>query len=301
MTVAFGGTVFLSATYCLEIGSTVTTRGVTNIFSVFSGNRTSGPIVKVDAVSRAVIIPLTALSGSLRSVNRFLVSNKIPEVSGPTIGGDEFGGLSSEPISIGREGFQPAIFRYVNNSSANDHGSGQSFWYRNSTFAGFFAFASGARNFAGSIWRGAVWRRKIAKSNSAFAARRIASASLAFDRLRNSVWIRASFLLNRTSPTIPRAITVSAMAVPHCSRNESYGGWMAAMANSATSATTTAPAHPHSHRSHDDDADSNWFSLAFIVPFGKRHAGNEFRGFWVGAGLVALIFVVLFAVSFVVK
>jgi len=65
--------------------------------------------------------------------------------------------------------------------------------------------------------------------------------------------------------------------------------------------TTTAPAHPHSQRSHDDDADSNWFSLAFIVPFGKRHAGKEFRGFWVGAALVALIFVALFAVSFVIK
>lgn len=42
----------------------------------------------------------------------------------------------------------------------------------------------------------------------------------------------------------------------------------------------------------------DWSSLAFIVPFGKRHAGKEFRGFWVGLGLAALLFSLIFAASY---
>jgi hypothetical protein len=42
---------------------------------------------------------------------------------------------------------------------------------------------------------------------------------------------------------------------------------------------------------------SNWASVAFIVPFGKRHAGKEFRGFRVGIGIGALIFAALFIAS----
>lgn len=145
-------------------------------------------------------------------------------------------------------------------------------------------------------------------SNSAFAARSCASpaalmadSSLSFDRFRNSVWMRASFLLNMTSPTTPAKIRRSASTDPHRSRIESYEGCTHAITNSAAMATATRPAHPHSQRSHDDDALSNWASVAFIVPFGKRHAGKEFRGFWVGAAVGALMFFVLFAVSFLCK
>jgi hypothetical protein len=64
--------------------------------------------------------------------------------------------------------------------------------------------------------------------------------------------------------------------------------------NPAITPTTTSPAHAHSQYSHDDDACSSWFSVAFIVPFGKRHAGKEFRGFWAGVGIGVLIFGFLF-------
>ncbi|MGH7007720.1 MAG: PAS domain-containing protein [Stellaceae bacterium] len=123
------------------------------------------------------------------------------------------------------------------------------------------------------------------------------SASISFDLRRSSVWIPASFRPKITSPTIPRAITASPSATPHRSRHELYGGWTAAMINSAATAAATSPAHPHSHRPHDDDALSNWSSVAFIVPFGKRHAGKEFRGFWIGVAIGALIFALLFLVS----
>lgn len=33
-----------------------------------------------------------------------------------------------------------------------------------------------------------------------------------------------------------------------------------------------------------------------IVPFGRRHAGKGFKGFWVGVAVGALMFVALFAV-----
>jgi hypothetical protein len=141
-------------------------------------------------------------------------------------------------------------------------------------------------------------------SSSAAAARSIAlpacSVALAnclFDLSRSSVCIRPSLLPNSTSPTMPKAITASAVAVPHCSRNESYGGWTPAIINSAITATTTNPAHPHSHRSQDDDAFSNLVSAAFIIPIGRRHAGNGFRGFWIGVGVGVLIFGLLFGVA----
>jgi hypothetical protein len=108
--------------------------------------------------------------------------------------------------------------------------------------------------------------------------------------LRSSVCILESFLLKSTSPTIPSAINASKMADPHPSRNELYGGCIAAIKNSATTAKTTNPPHPHAQRSQDEEAISKWLSVAFIVPRGKRHARNEFRGFWVGFGIGALIF-----------
>ena len=73
------------------------------------------------------------------------------------------------------------------------------------------------------------------------------------------------------------------------------------MTNSANTAATTIPAHPHSQRSQDDEAFPNWASVAFIVPFGKRHAGKEFRGFWVGLAIGALMFGLLFVVNLFFK
>jgi hypothetical protein len=129
----------------------------------------------------------------------------------------------------------------------------------------------------------------------------IAADSLSSERFRSSVCILASFLPKRTSPTIPNATAAPAVADPHCSRNESYSGWMPAMINSAVTPATTNPAHHHSHSSHADDAFSSWSSVAFIVPFRKRHAGKEFLGFWFGIATGAIIFSVLFIVSLFVK
>jgi hypothetical protein len=73
---------------------------------------------------------------------------------------------------------------------------------------------------------------------------------------------------------------------------------MYAMTISAITAATTIPAKPHSHPSQDDDALSNWASLAFIVPFGRRHAGKEFRGFWMGLSLGTIMFALLIGIHF---
>jgi hypothetical protein len=41
---------------------------------------------------------------------------------------------------------------------------------------------------------------------------------------------------------------------------------------------------------------SNWFLVAYIVPFGKYHAGKgSFRAFLVGIGIGALVFAIFFA------
>jgi hypothetical protein len=118
---------------------------------------------------------------------------------------------------------------------------------------------------------------------------------LVLERIRNSVWIRESFPLKRTSPTIPNATAASADAEPHCSKNESYGGWIPEITNSAITATTTNAAHQIPHRSHDDDASSNWWSTAFIVPFGKYHAGKSgFREFLTAVAVWSLMFALLF-------
>jgi hypothetical protein len=37
-------------------------------------------------------------------------------------------------------------------------------------------------------------------------------------------------------------------------------------------------------------------SVALIMPFGRRHAGKGFAGFWAGLGVGTLMFVALFAV-----
>ncbi len=149
--------------------------------------------------------------------------------------------------------------------------------------------------------------RSFSVSNSALAARSFASPaaltaspSLAFDRLRSSVWIRLFHIPKPTSPTIPMAIAASVMA--EYAKNELYGGAAQAITSSAITETTTNAPHQIAHRSHDDDALSNWFSVAFIVPFGRHHAGkNNFRTFLIAVAVWSLMFTCLFTVGFLVK
>jgi len=157
---------------------------------------------------------------------------------------------------------------------------------------------------SGESRRGASFASNSARLRSASAARALASAtpiiaaaSFSFDRPRSSVWCRPSILPNSTSPIMPNAIKASATAGPHLFHAELYGGCSPAMTSSANTATTTIAAHPHSHRSHDDDAFSTALSVAFIVPRRRYHAGNEFRGFWVGLLVGALLFAIFVAVG----
>lgn len=147
------------------------------------------------------------------------------------------------------------------------------------------AVASAARSFASAA--------DLTASAKIFSA----SSTRLFDLRLNSVWIRESFLLKMTSPTMPKAIAPSITDVSILSQSEAYGNGQIARKTSANTAAATNPAQPHSQRSHDDEAPSSWASVAFIVPFGKRHAGKEFRGFWVGAVIGALMFMVLYALG----
>lgn len=74
----------------------------------------------------------------------------------------------------------------------------------------------------------------------------------------------------------------------------------AATSGAGQALTSPLPVPPSSHRSQDDDADSNLSSLsAFIAPRGRYHSGKgNFRAFLIGMGIGALIFAVLFAVSY---
>jgi len=134
------------------------------------------------------------------------------------------------------------------------------------------------------------------KSVSALAARSSAVATFSSDRRLNSLWRRPAICPSLISVATPIAIRPLARDDPHCSQNESYGGWHAAMITSAITPTTTKPPPNHSQRSHDSMDFSSSESLAFLVPFGRRHAGKEFEGFWIGVGVGALIFVALFAI-----
>jgi hypothetical protein len=111
--------------------------------------------------------------------------------------------------------------------------------------------------------------------SSASAARTVASATLLFDRPRNSVWMRLSHIPNITSPTIPRAISASAAADPQRSQGESYDGWTIVRTSSAITEITTTTPHPIAHRSHDEDPSSSWSSLAYIVLLGRYHGGKR--------------------------
>jgi hypothetical protein len=125
----------------------------------------------------------------------------------------------------------------------------------------------GALNLASSNWAStAFW--------FASAARALASTAFSSDLRLNSSWRSPAMWPNLISIATPIATRLFARAEPHCSKNESYGGWMAAIATSAiTPATIRLPPH-HSQRSHDPIERSKSPSLALIMPFGRRHAGK---------------------------
>jgi hypothetical protein len=71
---------------------------------------------------------------------------------------------------------------------------------------------------------------------------------------------------------------------------------MMAMTSSAMTEMTTSTPHHMLHRSHDDDASSNIFSMAFIVPFGRYHAGkNRLRTVLIALTVWTLMYVIIFA------
>jgi len=158
--------------------------------------------------------------------------------------------------------------------------------------------------------RGAILASSSTRAKSAFEARSIASpaasvaaSSLAFDRFRSSVWMRLFHIVPSViSPTMPKATAASAIAGPHISKVESYGGWQIARKNSAITPTTTNAANHTPHRSQEDDASSSWLSAAFIIPFGSHHAGqNGFRDFLFAFAVWSLIFAILFSVLWFVE
>jgi hypothetical protein len=100
---------------------------------------------------------------------------------------------------------------------------------------------------------------------------------------------------NRTSPPTPMATSAFANDDAHCSKKESYGGWITASATSATIPMTSTKALHNAARSHDSTAASNSCSEAFISPFFRRHPGKGFRWFWFGgSGGVAGFFAILY-------
>ncbi len=133
------------------------------------------------------------------------------------------------------------------------------------------------------------------------AARSLASAILISDRLFNSAWRLEAIRPNCTSPATPRKTSISAIDDPHRSQNESYGGWIAAIANSAKMPKARISAQYQPQDSHESIERSNSSLLAFINPYRKRQAGKAFRGFWFGVGTAALMFVILFVVGHFAK
>jgi hypothetical protein len=221
----------------------------------------------------------------------------------------------NKPPSIHRLGVcpiwlvTPASANTVARASAYINASGSPFWYsKNNLSDGAISFSDLTISalLSGEIdrhavirWSSAVLSRASAASFSSLAARSIASSTRLFDRFRSSVWMRLFRAPNLTSPTIPNATRALAAADPHCSKNESYNGWIPAIRNSATTPATTNPANQTPHCSHDDDAASSWLSVAYIVPSGRYHAGKRtLRAFLMGVGFGAVMFAILFAVNY---
>lgn len=145
-------------------------------------------------------------------------------------------------------------------------------------------------NCASVRWRGS-------NCSSARAARSVAAVSLSVSRFRSSLWMWPFHIVPSTTSTVmPSAIIASVTA--ESVKKELYGGSTQASTTSAITASTTAPAPPRPQRSHDVDAFSNSLLLAYIVPFGRYHAGKgSFRAFLIGMGLAALMFLILYVLG----
>jgi hypothetical protein len=149
------------------------------------------------------------------------------------------------------------------------------------------------------ITRGVVSFANSSAASCAFrlasSARALASTAFSSDLRLNSFWRSPAIWPNLISKATPIATKPLAMDDPHWSKTESYGGWKAAIASSATTPITTRAPPNHSQRSHDSMDFSSSSSLALISPFGRRHAGKGFSGFWIGLAVGALIWLLLFA------
>ncbi len=297
--------------------ATWTTSAACIAFAMWGGS--TGNLLPKTIAGYSTGAPVTSVGSAVIAATEVLVPRNMSTSVSPT--SDSFapcmsGSYMSIPVlwTSGARGYIPTRMPALKNASrsepANQRGSASISWIMETS--GVFPRSVWiTSNCRWSVMRGCIFASSSARAKSALEARSIAFAALSwrnplsnstwasrsFDRLRNSVWYRPSILPNRTSPAIPNAIIASAIAVPHCSRNESYSGWMPAMINSATTPTITNPANPHSQVSQDSDARSNCASVAFVVPSGRRHSGKAFRGFWWGVGGGTLIFGLLFLMS----
>ncbi len=138
-----------------------------------------------------------------------------------------------------------------------------------------------------------IWRRvALIRINSA-----CVSASSCRDLLVSSCWRLNPIRLNWISPPTPTTTKKSATVGPHIPQKESYEGWTKAIANSAINPANNNPPQPHPHASHDSADASRSSSWAFITPFLRRHAGNDFRSFCVGIAVRGLMVAVLLQVT----
>lgn len=165
------------------------------------------------------------------------------------------------------------------------------FWFRyNSTLAASLPSSNAASC--------AFWFASAARS-AASAACLLAMPTFSSDRRINSLWRNPAIRLNMISSATPMATRLFASVEPHCSIHESYNGWYAAMATSPATPPITKAPPIHAHRSQAPIDRSRSPSLALIIPFGRRHAGKGFVGFWSGIAFVFLILVLFFGLWFV--
>ena len=155
--------------------------------------------------------------------------------------------------------------------------------------------ASPSRRYcSGETCRQAVSFSISAARSRACAADWTANASVSFERLRSSVWMRLFQIVpSPISPVMPMATAASANVESF--KNKRYAGSAHEIKNSATTAIITRAANHTPHHSHDDDAPSNSWFEAFIVPFGSHHAGNNtFRVFLIAMAVWSLVLGLLF-------
>jgi hypothetical protein len=193
----------------------------------------------------------------------------------------------------------PNSEKVLTNSFEYIYASGSERWYstKRSISEALGAISSLSRSLCSEVSRrhavmrsiSAVRSRASAASFVACAAILFASATFSSDLRLSSFWRNPAICPNLISAATPTATRLSAIAEPHCSQNESYGGWIAAMRTVATTPTNTNPPPTHSQFSQDSIDFSTSSSLALIMPFGRRHAGKGFRGFWYGIAAGGLV------------